>query len=239
MQPPETKKGGDLVERLIALGIVLAIMVIGFLSKYVQLKNNRERIDFCTEYKLKFIDLINRYTSSYSLDGALYTELTEKAARMQQELGSDGLVEIVDNLNGIKARNYPVLLNFLPELRNFDFWQDNTIMQHRLISLARTCEDAFTRHIGQLNHLQEQGQKYLFNPFSCFANGIRWLLWLPSNILLWCGFISEDTGLKLQFNWVIKILTLIITIIGLLSSVMTIALGWDEFYGMLAPWLIK
>lgn len=227
------------MERLIVVGIILMLIVIGFISKLLQLKVYKERIDFCIDYKEKFTDLINAYTCSHHLDNALYSELTEKAARMQRELGPDGLIDMIDNLKGIKVRDYQALVNFLPELRNFIFWQDNSIMQQRFMSSAYTCDDMFTRHIGQLNHLWEQERKYLFNPFSCFASGIRWILWLPSNILIWCGFISEDMGTKLQFNWAIKVLTFVITIIGLLSSVITIVIGWDQFHGMVASWFIK
>lgn len=227
------------MERLIVIGIILMLIVIGLMSKLSHLKNYKERIDFCIDYQEKFVDLINAYTCSHRLDNALYSELTEKAAQMQCELGSDGVVDMIDNLKGIKVKNYQALINFLPELRNFAFWQENSIMQQRFMSSAYTCDDMFTRHIGQLNHLLEQERKYLFNPFSCFANGIRWILWLPSNILIWCGFISEDTGTKLQLNWFMKVLTFVITILGLLSSVMTIVMGWDQFREMIVVWFIK
>lgn len=227
------------MERMIVIGIVLILIAIGFVSKFLQLKNYKDRIDFCVDYQEKFIDLINTYTSSNHLDNALYGELTEKATRMQRELGPDGLIDMIDNLKGIKVSNYQALLNFLPEIRNFLFWQDNSIMQQRFMSSAYTCDDMFTRHIGQLNDLWEKERKYLFNPFSCFADGIRWLLWLPSNVLLWCGFISEDTSIKLQFNFLIKALTFVITIIGLVSSVVTIVIGWDQFCEMITTWLIQ
>ena len=118
---------------MIVISIILILIAIGFVSKLLQLKNYKERIDFCVEYQGKFIDLINTYTSSHHLDNALYGELTEKATRMQRELGPDGLIDMIDNLKGIKVSNYQALLNFLPEIRNFLFWQDNSIMQQRFM----------------------------------------------------------------------------------------------------------
>ncbi|MDY3618457.1 hypothetical protein [Agathobaculum sp.] len=228
-----------MIERLIVIGIIIVLIGIGFVLKLLQLKNYKVRIDFCVDYQEKFIDLINTYTSSYRVDNALYNELTGKAVRMQRELGPDGLIDMIDNLKGIKVSNYQALLNFLPEIRDFSFWQDNSVMQQRFMSSAQTCDDMFTRHVGQLNDLWEQERRHLFNPFSCFADGIRWILWLPSNILLWCGFITEATGRKLQYNWLVKALTFIITIIGLVSSIVTIIIGWEQFYGMITGWIGK
>lgn len=227
------------MERMIAIGITLILIVIGFASKLLRLKNYKDRIDFCVDYQGKFVDLINTYISSHHIDDALYGELTEKAVHMQRELGPDGLIDMIDNLKGIKVNNYQALLNFLPEIRTFLFWQDNPIMQQRLMSSAYTCDDMFTRHIGQLNELWDKERKHLINPFSCFADGVRWLLWLPPNILLWCGFISETTNTKLRFNWLVKILTFVLTVIGLVSSVMTIVIGWTQFCEIITAWFIQ
>lgn len=227
------------MERLIPIGIVLLLIGIGFILKIMQMKNYKIRIESCTDYQDKFIDLVNKYTSTYQLDDTLYGELTGKSIPMQRELGTDGVIDMVDNLRGLKINDYQVLLNFLPEIREMAFWQDNSIMRQRFMTLAHTCDDMFTRHIGQLNDLWEHERKYLFNPFSCFSDGIRWILWLPSNILLWCGFISESTGKKLRYNWFIKMLTFIVTIIGLISSVVTIMIGWEQFNDMILNWLYK
>lgn len=151
----------------------------------------------------------------------------------------DGEIDMVDNLRGLKFNGYQVLLNFLPEIREMDDWHNNSIMRQRFMTLAHTCDDMFTRHIGHLDDLLEYEKKYLYNPFSCFSSGIRWILWLPSNILLWCGFISENTGNKLRYNWFIKTLTFIVTIIGLISSAVTIVIGWEQFNEMILRWINK
>jgi len=227
------------MERLIPIGILVVIIVIGFIVKLLQLKDYNERIDFCVDYKENFTDLINTYTSTSEVKHVLYNELTEKAVRMQGELGPDGLMDMMDPLKGVKVQNYQALLNFLPEIREMSYWQGNSVMQHRFMSSAQACDDMLIRHLGRLNDIWKQKRKHLFNPLSCFADGIRWILWLPSNILLWCGFITEMTAVKLRYNWFVKLLTFFVTIIGLVCSVVTIVIGWEQFSGIITEWLSK
>lgn len=143
------------MERLIPIGIILSLSGIGFILKIIQIRNYIIRIESCTDYQDKFIDLVNKYTSTYQLDNALYSELTRKSIPMQRELGLDGEIDMVDNLRGLKFNGYQVLLNFLPEIREMDDWHNNSIMRQRFMTLAHTCDDMFTRHIGHLDDLLE------------------------------------------------------------------------------------
>ncbi len=92
------------------------------------------------------------------------------------------------------------------------------------------------RYIGNLKDKADSERKHLFNPFSCLADGVRWILWLPANVLQWCGFVSAKIGFRMKHNWLIKLITLIVTVIGLLASVVTVIAGWDQTVTILKNW---
>lgn len=223
--------------RFIPLAILIVIIFLGFALKLIELNQLTAKLDFTNEYRNKFIALFNEYING-KLNNQLYIELTEKVVEMQNELGSDGLLGyMIDPWKGISDRNHQVLINFLPEIRTIEQWRDNSIMMKRFLSSAQTCDDMFIRHSGQLKNRFDSERKRLCNPFSCLIDGIRWILYLPANILLWCGFISEWANYKLRINWFLKSLTFLVTIIGLVSSVVTIIIGWEEFCQIFMTWL--
>ena len=79
----------------------------------------------------------------------------------------------------------------------------------------------------------ENEKKGLFNPITCLGEGIRWLVGLPVDILCWAGLYSAARSQKIKVSTIFKIISNIIVVIGLISSIVTIALGWDEFRIML------
>lgn len=90
-------------------------------------------------------------------------------------------------------------------------------------------DDAMVKHCGELKRRIENEEKSLWNPFFCFASGIRWIIGLPADILYWMGIISERSNSAVHNSVVFKMFGHIITIVGLISSIMGIVLGWDEF----------
>ena len=76
-------------------------------------------------------------------------------------------------------------------------------------------------------------RKRIFNPIYCFSNGIGCIISLPVRILEWCGILNHTVSSKVlgsNFHFVIE---KIFTIIGLVASVMTIVMGWDQFANLI------
>ena len=71
-------------------------------------------------------------------------------------------------------------------------------------------------------------RKGIFNPFICFREGIRFIIGLPVLILYWSGILSAKTIGVASGSLVFKVIASIITLIGLISSIITILLGWNE-----------
>lgn len=218
------------MDRIIPILILIGFAVLGFIIKYVEIYDFDKRLTFTKEYRDKFITLCNDIFSNNHFDQAIYYELTAAVKDMQAELGADGIYAYVqDNLKGVATRNYQALVNFLPELRTAINEKQNSIMSMRLSRSITDCDDMFVRHIGTLTSQIDATRKEAQNPFSCFAEGVRTIISLPILLLKWFGIISSTTAIKLKSNWIVKIISILVTLVGFVGSVITIIIGWNQF----------
>lgn len=218
------------MDKLIPVFILIGIIILGFIMEFVELNDISKRIEFTRNYRDKFITLVNGIFSNQKFNQQLYYELTLDVNAMQYELGSDGVyAHVTDNLNGFSTSNYQLLVNFLPELRDALNEQGNSIMMNRYNHSIQNCDDMFIRHLGTLTELDKSIRKKLFNPLSCFSNGIKFIVSLPILLLNWLGLISDDHTRKAKHSWFLKLINAIVTLASLLSTIMSITMGWDEF----------
>ena len=218
------------MDRIIPILILIGFAVLGFIIKYVEIYDFDKRLTFTKEQRDKFITLCNDIFSNNHFDQAIYYELTAAVKDMQAELGADGIYAYVqDNLKGVATRNYQALVNFLPELRTAINEKQNSIMSMRLSRSITDCDDMFVRHIGTLTSQIDATRKEAQNPFSCFAEGVRTIISLPILLLKWFGIISSTTAIKLKSNWIVKIISILVTLVGFVGSVITIIIGWNQF----------
>ncbi len=222
------------MDKLIPILILIGVIIVGFVIKVFELKNIVKRIDFTNDYRNKFVDFVNTLFSAKSFNQKLYYELTSEVKAMQYELGADGVfAHVIDGLKGYSTNNYQLLVNFLPELRNAVNEMDNSIIMMRCSQSAGDCDDMFIRHLGSLQEYDKHVRKNLFNPFSCFSDGVKSIVALPVLLLNWLGFLSDERTKKIKSSWVVGVLNFIVVILGLIGSVVTIALGWEQFLQMI------
>ncbi len=218
------------MDRIIPILILIGVVVLGFVVKFVEVYNLDRRLTFTKEYRDKFIALCNDIFSNNHFDQSVYYELTAAVKEMQTELGDDGIYAYVqDNLKGVATRNYQALVNFLPELRTAISEKQNSIMAMRLSKSITDCDDMFVRHIGTLTSQIDTTRKEAKNPFSCFAEGVRTIISFPILLLKWFGIISGATSVRLKSNWIVKVVSIFVTIVGFVGSVITIIIGWEQF----------
>ena len=168
------------MDKLIPIVILFGIVIIGFVSKFLELGDIRSRYEFTHEYRNKFINFINELFTNHNFNQSVYHELTEKVKEMQYELGADGVYAYVqDNLKGYATNNYELLVNFLPETRNVIRNQGNIILMERWNQAVQYCDDMFLRHLGTLKLAEEKIKRSLKNPFSDFAEGVKLIISLP------------------------------------------------------------
>ena len=213
--------------------VVVLIIFVGHIIKRVQILKLRDRLRYTTEFNNKFFQMINILFDKRRLDNALYSYCLHEIDKIQKELANDGVIsEYVDRLRGIQGRNYQLFMNIMPEIRQMISF-DNFIVEERVRQLIGCCDDALKRHIGNLDRLIESASKGLFNPFTCFGEGIRWLVGLPLDILLWCGIINQSREQRIRTNYVYKVINNFIVLLGVVSSIVTIALGWEDLLKMI------
>ena len=226
------------MDKLVPIGILLGVAIIGFISKFLELGDIRSRYEFTGEYRNKFIDFLNELFQKRSFNQQLYYELTGKVKEMQYELGSDGVYAYIqDNLKGYRTNNYQLLMNFLPETRNVLSNFNNSIMMARYNQEAQDCDDMFIRHLGTLELAEKNLRKSFFNPFADFAEGVKLIITFPIILLKWFGFVSEEKSRKIKKNFAIKIIDFVVTTVGFISGVMAIIMGWSEFLEMIKNFL--
>ncbi len=129
----------------------------------------------------------------------------------------------------LQSRNYQLFMNIVPEIRTALSNMGYSIMDERINQLMGLCEDALRRHIGNLDRAIEQEKKGLWNPITCMGEGIRWIVGLPVDMLQWAGLYSAGRSRKIKASVIFKAISNGIVLIGLISSIVTIVLGWDEF----------
>lgn len=222
------------MDKLIPAFIIIGIIILGFILKLIELENIIQRLDFTNSYHKKFIDFMDEIMLNNSFNQQLYYELTLEVNAMQYELGSDGIIAYMkDNLKGICARDYQLLVNFLPELRDILNCKGNSILMYRYTQSASQCNDMFIHHLGALTKEEESIRKNLLNPFSCFANGVRFIVSVPILLFRWFGFISDETAHKASCSWLIKLINIVCTLVGFIGGLMSIIMGWSEFWQMI------
>lgn len=219
------------MDKLIPIFIIIGVMILGIIMKFIELSDIVKRLTFTNNYRNRLNNLINGILSNNFFDQELYYALTSEVKSMQCELGIDGVIAYVtDPLRGVSVENYQLLVNFLPELRTASSERDNPIMVNRYIKLAQDCDDMFIRHLGTLNEIEKTTQKSMFNPFSCFSEGIKFIVSSPILLLNWFGFISDETTRKIKFSWILKFLNIICTLVGFVGGLMSIIVGWRDFW---------
>lgn len=216
-------------QRLIPILITLSIIVIGHILKRVVLSDYNRRRDFTVQFQKNFTSMVNAFVEKRQFEPASYGLVANDIDSIQLELGADGIIaEMIDPLKGVKVKDYQIFMNIIPEMREAIGALDLDIFAGRLNQMIGVCDDALRRHIGLLGRIIDETKKYLWNPISCFGDGIRWLIGLPGQLLVWLGIIKPNGMKAVQTNPVIKFLGSLITIIGLVSSIITILLGWEE-----------
>jgi len=209
---------------------LFSILIIGFIrvrSKYNQTKQKES-------FTQEFLGKLHVYISSRGSNLAAYTYLIMHSNKMQDYLGILGICNYRPPFANHIHRNYPIILNLLPELNRC--FQDNSLagtnftFQHDIANYnISTLQEVLLRYLGELNEKTNEDHRLLKNPIIWFREGVQMILILPIQLLNWLGIVSIPVFKKISQSFVVKILSSIIVLMGIFSSVIEITLGWNEF----------
>ena len=219
-----------MIYHIIPAVVAAALIVIGHVIKRIRITSYNKRAEFTVDFNNTFFDFANEVFATGRMNGEKYNAVMMDVDKIQEELGMDGVLnEFVDPLRGIRGSNYQLFMNIMPEIRTALSCRANSIMDERINQLMGLCEDALRRHIGNLDRAIAQEKKGLWNPITCMGEAIRWIVGLPVDVLQWAGLCSTGRSRKIKSGVIFKAISNLIVFLGLISSIVTIVLGWDEF----------
>jgi hypothetical protein len=208
-------------DRLLAIAVLVIIEAIGFVRLVRRRSRVQSRISFASEFSERFV----RYANSGASDEQLYIELTSRVSRMQREMGSYGVLGAYKPPGGAyMIKNYPLLLNALPEMRQYG--TDGFLGPRFVPELAAMIRDSIIRYTSSLGEADDHAVVELRNPIVWFAEGCRFILAAPLRVL---GSLGIGTGImeRIANGGTVKLLAGIIALLGAIASIVTIATGWD------------
>lgn len=213
-----------MITALIILGI-LTVLIIGLVQVYIRHSRVVKKIDFAGEYRSKFIEFANKYFETYDrwsragdVDGQLYVWLTMNVSKIQNYVGSLGVMSYKPAFQNYLINNYQIIINTIPKFRegqveNFD---------------VGAVDDCLLRYIGYLEEYSKDTLKNLLNPIVWFREGFREILSVPIFIFSWFGIISNRTVNSIKDSLIYKVISGLIALVTLISGLVTIVVGYDQ-----------
>lgn len=164
-------------------------------------------------------DFYSPKTNMGKEEASLHDKLLLQADKAQRLLYDSGIPDYRPPSAGYMIKNYQILINVVPKLRNPSGFTEEFEWINKLLIMQ----------IGRNEELQESIKKEMFNPIILLREGIQFFTTLPISLLYWTGLIQYSTLYKLSNNVFVKFINFLIMILGLISAIFTIVLGWDEF----------
>lgn len=206
--------------------IILGLIAIGFIKELMSLLKFGKEFDYLHDYNEKYVTYLNSYLAKLidsDEENKLYGELIRKSPKAQRFLGSDGVISYKPAGASHMYNNYQALINTVQALRNPILMSEEfNWVNNMLIMKMATYEDIMSEIRGDMK-----------NPLVLLREGIQFFITLPIILLYWTGIMDYTTSYKLSNNIIVKLLSFIILLIGLISSIITIVLGWEQFKGYL------
>lgn len=216
--------------------IPLVLMVLGFVRQVLILRRKMMRLSLAGEFLRKFIEWCN----GEAKDHALYNWMVSKAEAVQTMLAGGGLIDFRPPFANYIHRNYPVILNEIPEIQK-EFFGDlrsfNSIAAQNLNARVQMVDGCLRRFIGttEEEHRRERGR--LFNPLVLFCGGIAWLMELPLFILSETKIITASRRAIIVNGRLFSLVSGIVALAALAGTIITIVTGWERFVQIVTGWV--
>ncbi|MEO7963657.1 MAG: hypothetical protein ABIT38_07075 [Gemmatimonadaceae bacterium] len=207
---------------MVALIGALAVVAIGYVFRIRAFHGWKARLEFAESYLTDFLSFVR----SHGHDYPTYTSLVERMQRMQRELGGIGLIGYKPPFANYIHRDYPVVLNLVPEVRR-QFQDDLLGTSQSLVIHIGMVEDTIRRYIGEARDHHLHSRRTLWNPVSALAEGVRKILGLPVWILEQVGLISSSRGERVLASRLFGVISGSVTLLGIVASIVGLAADWD------------
>lgn len=214
---------------LIPLGITFLVIVVGFVGLFRRRNGIVERRNFVNEYLKNLDAFASKFYSSGKFDTEIYDWLVRKVVRVQNELGSYGVVSMYrPAYENFMYKNYQIFANTIPAIIR----DDPHISRHDV----QTCLYVLTTYLGWLDDLVQATEKELRNPLAWLREGAKIIVVLPFLLLAELGLIGSRFVAKVQSSFIIKLIAGLFALAAVCSSIVTIVIGWNEFIAQTTAW---
>lgn len=222
------------MDRLIVILSIVALSVIGVARIVVQLRSLGKKLEFVHEY----LEKLKAYVEGHGADREAYGWMIHRSNKMQNQLGTGGIMAAYrPPFANYQYTNYPILLNMLPELRRA--YEDSLLSNNLAHQYATTIQEVLIRHAGTLEDRREAHLNQLRNPLIWFREGVRAVIAFPLSVLSWAGVLSVRAVGAITQSATFNVISGLVGLLTLLSAIMSIALGWQEFVKLVNAWWPK
>ena len=126
--------------------------------------------------------------------------------------------------------NVQIIVNFLPEIRKEAVGDMLTPIDARIIQeYMALVNETLIRYIGSLDDNLDEFRKEIKNPIIWLRKGFSWILLLPISIFYWLGIVGSSLVEGISKNPIFKMFAGLITLLGSISTIMGVIMGWDAF----------
>lgn len=217
----------------IVVAITVCLFAIGFARQFYTVRGMQKRIDEVQEFLNKFTVWCN----GEGKDQDAYVWLQRKVDDIQGTVGVAGVISYRPPFANFMHTNYPLLLNHLPEIRrefndgHFRYFGGNLLLE-QIHSVANCLQ----RFIGFAEGVRDREKKRRWNPIVWLAGGVGWVLAIPVSLLAETGLLSAARKASVVNSKLFALAAFIAAAAAFLSTIMSIAMGWDAFVALLASW---
>jgi hypothetical protein len=201
-------------------------LLLGLSDLLRQLSRRKERLLFTQKYLNNFRLLLESLQTS-AFDDKTYEWLALNSEKIQTQLGRNGIATYQPPFAQYFVENYQIIVNTLPEIRT------GKAHEHSILQI----DDVLLREIGIINNGIISFKNEIKNPLLWLRIGMQNILTTPIQLLYWFGLIGKTTVSKWKNSFLIKATSAIIILLGIISSIMTIVLGWNSFMQIIRSFL--
>jgi hypothetical protein len=210
------------------VSVTIALTALGFARVRSENRSRRTVRDRISS----LLEALRTYMTSDGRDATAYTELLSLSALLQEDLGPDAVTQFKPAFSNVFVDRYAALVNHVPALH----YELNiaTVKDSRTVAVYCTSlQEILLRAAAKLDLRLKAGSGRLRNPIVLILYGIRTILALPLWLLVWSGTIPTRKAESLASGFVVRLLTAMVFVVGLVGSLITITLGWSSFMAVL------
>ena len=197
---------------LILLGGFLVICVIGFAKQLININQNSKEASFLNEYRNRFIDFVLHKNPE------AYHYLFQNFRKAAYIMGADGMM---GKLHLPFENGYHLNVHVLSIL--------SQVLEGSLPGGEKIIDEAILRAHGWRSELHTQLVKKILNPFCDFYVGLNWIIMMPFIILSYLLTGKNRINNSGFLVVVLRVFASIIQALAILSSIITVVVGWEEF----------